>query len=451
MSLSNVARNEGNQFLLESKKIGLAPAVKILRVQKALNMYNRAVKASVNDKERASAYKNIMICSSYLFQCYTKEHDLNQCLFYVKECFSNGNQALDFGKYDMGKNWLQNIQEKLEEISQSTINFVNVNMEPKERCRVLERFCSDLGSKLLNIKTKFYEKIASDYFHMSVVFLEKSDFKGSLNAIAEANMPLLKLEELLHTQDVANFSTLSEFLKSMKDDLYKNKCISQCMQSRFVADLMLNEIIEDPTVNTTFLVVWNVIDLLRESIILTRENDVEQEAVSLSKLAMVYHNILLLKPRAKVIVTQVMQMAKSMQPRNFDKEKWFTDASAIFSQYQSEQRREEEKEKEKFNIQYLKNLKPRLDELKKNSTNSTQKFLSWLYTMNPPKHHLNFSVDIENIKNAPGEKTKKLLSQAIIYYHPDKIDASKYGMEYKLFSEEIVKRLTAKYEMTKGF
>ena len=32
----------------------------------------------------------------------------------------------------------------------------------------------------------------------------------------------------------------------MKDDLYKN------MQSRFVADLLLNEIIEDPTVNTTF-------------------------------------------------------------------------------------------------------------------------------------------------------------------------------------------------------
>ena len=35
----------------------------------------------------------------------------------------------------MGENWLQNIQEKLEEISQSTINFVNVNMVPKERCQ----------------------------------------------------------------------------------------------------------------------------------------------------------------------------------------------------------------------------------------------------------------------------------------------------------------------------
>ena len=57
---------------------------------------------------------------------------------------------------------------------------------------------------------------------MSVVYLEKSDFKGSLNAIAEANMPLSKFEELLHTQDVDDFLTLSEFLKSMKDDMYKN-------------------------------------------------------------------------------------------------------------------------------------------------------------------------------------------------------------------------------------
>ena len=90
----------------------------------------------------------------------------------------------------------------------------------------MKRFCSDLGNELLKTKIKLYEKIASDYFHISVVYLEKSDFKGSFNAIAEANMPLLKFEELLHKQDVADFLTLSEFLKSMKDDLYKNKCIS---------------------------------------------------------------------------------------------------------------------------------------------------------------------------------------------------------------------------------
>ena len=111
----------------------------------------------------------------------------------------------------------------------------------------MKRFFSDLGNELLNTKIKFYEKIAGDYFHMSVVYLDELDFKGSFNAIAEANMPLSKFEELLHTQDVADFLTLSEFLKSMKDDLYKNKCISQCMQSRFVADLLLNEIIENPT------------------------------------------------------------------------------------------------------------------------------------------------------------------------------------------------------------
>ena len=57
---------------------------------------------------------------------------------------------------------------------------------------------------------------------MSVVYLEKSDFKCSVNAIAEANMPLSKFEELLHTQDVGDFLTLTEFLKSIKDDLYKN-------------------------------------------------------------------------------------------------------------------------------------------------------------------------------------------------------------------------------------
>ena len=75
-----------------------------------------------------------------------------------------------------------------------------------------------------------------------------------------------------------DFLNLSEFSnsESMKDDLYKN------MQSRFVADLLLNEIIEDPTVNTTFrLYGMLVIDLLKESIILTRENDVSNKKQSL--------------------------------------------------------------------------------------------------------------------------------------------------------------------------
>ena len=43
-----------------------------------------------------------------------------------------------------------------------------------------------------------------------------------------------------------------------------------------------------------------IVDLLIivDSLILTRENDVKQEEISLSKLDMVDHNILLLKPIA---------------------------------------------------------------------------------------------------------------------------------------------------------
>ena len=92
----------------------------------------------------------------------------------------------------------------------------------------MKRFCSDLGNELLNTKIKLYEKIASDYFHMSVVYLEKSDFKGSFNAIAEANMPLLKFEELLHTQDVADFLTLSEFFKVHEGRSVQKYAVSIC-------------------------------------------------------------------------------------------------------------------------------------------------------------------------------------------------------------------------------
>ena len=45
---------------------------------------------------------------------------------------------------------------------------------------------------------------------------------------------------------------------------------------------------------------------------------------------------------------------------------------------------------------------------------------------------------------------KKLFQKAVIYYHPDKQDVERFGMKWKVLSEEITKDLSTFYEITKG-
>jgi hypothetical protein len=97
-------------------------------------------------------------------------------------------------------------------------------------------------------------------------------------------------------------------------------------------------------------------------------------------------------------------------------------------------------------------LKPKLDVLEKKMDKlSIQKILVWLYTEHPPKHGTRkFDVNVKQITKASGDALTKLVAKAIVFYHPDKIDVEVHGMEYKVWSEEIVKNLTAKYEMMRG-
>ena len=293
-------------------------------------------------------------------------------------------------------------------------------------------------------------QLVTDYFHVSVVALEENDYKASLRALTEVYTPLTKLEELV--TDSSDDILLQDYISNMKEDVFKNRCISDSMQKRFMADQLLHSTINDAE-DLDVTAIWQVIDFYMESIVLTRENDVEQEAISLSKLGILYHQVLLQKGRAKEVLMKVLQLAHSLQPRNLSEEKWFRDASSIISEYQKEQKRKEEKEWEKTRKKYLVNLKPKLDILERNMTKlSIQKILVWLYTDHPPKHCTasKFNVNVKEIAKAPGDSLKKLLAKAIVYYHPDKINTEEHDMEYKVWCEEIVKNLTAKYEMMKG-
>ena len=446
MSSSSVARQKGNE-LLKSAAVGVAPVIRLERYQKALTHYHKALNSATNDRERSSAYKNIVVATHYITMLLFERNEIDQCLFFFKECLTHGNKAISTGRIIMPEDWIDNIEERLNSVFSDIFDSI-LSMRQDQRIRILQRFAFVPESK--EQRVKMLKQLVIDYFHASVMALEKSDYKASLTALTEVYTPLTKLEQL--ATDSSDDILLQDFVMNMKEDVFKNRCISDSMQKRFMADQLLNSTINDAE-DLDVTAIWQVIDFYSESIVLTRENDVEQEAISLSKLGILYHKVLLQKGRAKEYLMKVLQLAHSLQPRNLSEEKWFRDASEIISEYQTEEKRKEEKEWEKSRKKYLVSLKSKLDILKHNMTRlSIQKMLVWLYTEHPPKHvgaH-KFNVNVKEISDAPGDALKKLLAKAIVYYHPDKINVEDHGMEYKVWCEEIVKNLTGKYEMMKG-
>ncbi len=101
---------------------------------------------------------------------------------------------------------------------------------------------------------------------------------------------------------------------------------------------------------------------------------------------------------------------------------------------------------------WLQELKPDLKKLEEaNSTycgNDTG-FIQHIYKTFPPKnkhHKLPAAAKLEAMDRL---EVKKVLQKAVLHYHPDKVDAEKHGIKWKLLCEDITKQFTRRYECYK--
>lgn len=128
---------------------------------------------------------------------------------------------------------------------------------------------------------------------------------------------------------------------------------------------------------------------------------------------------------------------------------WYKDCTEILAQYQQETVQHEQEKDRKEKEEALKILKPEIDELDKHESDTVLDFLKFVYKRFPrknPKHKLDIADDTDSLKF---DKKYKLLQQAVIHFHPDRVKPEE-GMEEKVRSEEITKRLTKRYETIKS-
>ncbi|KAK3102669.1 hypothetical protein FSP39_013052 [Pinctada imbricata] len=174
--------------------------------------------------------------------------------------------------------------------------------------------------------------------------------------------------------------------------------------------------------------IWDIVDWYRSAILLTRDLDMEAEAIAYARLGKLYDQVLKLKVQAKQYYTQALSLAESMHPRTFN------DCAAV-KKYQEETVQHEQEKEEKDKEKYKEELKEEFEELKVRERRFPPK---------NPEHTLPKEID-----STDKQAFKKLLQTSVVHYHPDRSDPEKNGMKWKVLSEQITKYLTNRYEAIK--
>ena len=71
---------------------------------------------------------------------------------------------------------------------------------------------------------------------------------------------------------------------------------------------------------SNFLMAWEILDWYKKAVLLTRELEVEMEAIALSRIGRVYDKVLKMKSKAKENFRRSIGLALTMLPRTFNSE-----------------------------------------------------------------------------------------------------------------------------------
>ena len=181
--------------------------------------------------------------------------------------------------------------------------------------------------------------------------------------------------------------------------------------------------------------------MFKQSTLLVREQDLEQEAIGLSRLGKVFDELLKLPEKAKEYYKRSFQLATSLFPRTFNTKDWYKDCSQAVERYQREVVQREEVKWQEERKPFIEQLKSDLDDLTKAFEKGYVMLLKHVYSKHPPKNPEHRLVD--------DGKTKKAVKMALVHYHTDRLSKEE-DMKWYVLCEEICKMLTQKYEQLKG-
>ncbi|XP_046380640.2 uncharacterized protein LOC124151971 [Haliotis rufescens] len=428
-------RQKGND-VYKTVTDGLSPVIQKERLNSALNYYQRALNAAATPNERSSAAKNLAkACWKMAPVVKARDEKPEIIRFYFKEALKYFRDARSASK-DQKLSWLEDLLTSAIMCWTEFLGYMD-NADIETRIRELHVAVDYVIDDVT--RAEAYLEIAGHYFHAGISALQEREYKKSLSLLKDCCFPLNEAKRL-----GTSSSGVLEGVEHLERDFFVQMCITESIKARVTGDELLSCVIRDEEVLNIDMV-WEITDWYRTAIMLTRESDLEMEAIAHSRLGRVYDQVLMMKDKAKENFNRCLHLANLMVPRTFHSEDWLIYAKSALRRYQQQTVREEEIAKQEERAKVNDEIKDDLTKINSTFEKSTKmEFLEFLYKTYPPT---NSTYKKEALPDNPDIKgVNKVYCKAVTHYHPDKVDVEKHGLKWKVLSGEITKLLTMSYE-----
>lgn len=167
-------------------------------------------------------------------------------------------------------------------------------------------------------------------------------------------------------RSVENQCNFSLDLTRLQEDISFLKRSSDSIKLREQADHMFDEyVMQSEGLNLEM--VWVILDLYKASEMHSRNLDIENEAIALSRQGRLFYKIFKLPSKAHTYYRASFDLAAALYPKDLNECEWFKECKVVLEERQRAKVREEEIRKSKDRAPYLEKMKDVLDALKAHS------------------------------------------------------------------------------------
>lgn len=453
MSLSYTLRNQGNDFFRQASRLDIDSSPQQAKdlFERALSFYYQAKDKSNNREDECSAAKNIGKAAWRIASVLTKTGEKPQTIiFYLHETIKGLCTAYNKSEECKDPEWRGEVFETISVCLQEVIDAAEAFGDADQKIAQLEKLVAI--TTVNEAAPDLQMNLATSYFHDGTTKLQNGDYKKCLSRMRDCYRPIEEVKRLSRRYGGDLKDKLLAEAKILEKDVFYHTCAASAVQARVQGDELLQTALQEQE-ELDMTLIFEVIDWYKQAVVLSREVEIEQEAIAESRLGLVYDKVLRMTLRAKAYFTHSFKLAESLKPRVFTFEKWYKDCITTLKKYQDEARQRDEEEQQKAKAVLLEELSEELADIASYNARAVD-LIKHVYSNYPPKHPSWQKPSDEDMgkwgeMERDSRDYKKLLLKALGVYHPDKIDENIHGKKWKVLCGEITKMLNNHFEGTK--
>lgn len=435
-------------------------SLKRVRFNAAFQDYKNAVKeANKNSRDSALAWRNIATCHGKILETFGDEIyaectlDIKDPVTFdiasaLKECIVGYHNAVSIGKDLSDQSFIDETNSRCYKLVEGLIEALKrkLSIDSQRRLFMLEELVQSLTHTCLyTTKVYSFSELSDLLFHKAISTFDRDECEyARCLAILGSCDPYINIAmdscKYIETDDPL-FDSLYRKVDDLHKSIFLQRCSCESIQACENGDRLFQQSIMNEE-NFNPEAARGALDNYRQAIVLAREQDVELEAIALSKMGSAYKRVLKNDNQAKTYFTRCIALANSLVPRILTNKDWFVEATDAIQCYQQKQEKEIEEVLKKSRQHLLEGMKDVVNALDLTMNVSLKNFITHVYTKHPPKNSSHVIPDFKAFQD-----DKSLIKCVIKHYHPDKIafdENNEDEMKWVILCEEISKVLNRK-------